>query len=233
MAEVPSSLRPPDPCALPSGSPYAAMPAPLRETLCRSYAAHVAGTNRYLDNAFWGGPPRDFEAALRSFDAPAFSAVRQVYDRAAAVPSLWGFIQYVHNAWASDSLGFTFTCPSKPALRTFLDASPSFCRDIPLMQSDHQSCGPAQCWREVVNAGPGLHICLINNDTIDQATVAGESGIHVDPNQIVEGREADGVCNYSAWGAVRHGRDVGAGVVGRRAAEARRQIEGRLRQLLE
>lgn len=50
-------------CELPASSPFATWPKDLRETLCRSYKAHAMG-NRFLDNAFWGGEPKDFEEAL-------------------------------------------------------------------------------------------------------------------------------------------------------------------------
>ncbi len=211
-------------CDLPATSIFVSWPAPLLETLCRSYKAHASG-NRYLDNAFWGGEPASFDDALTRFGGPAQHAIKWVYDRASAITGLWPFIQFIHNAWSLDSHGFTFTCTDKGKLRTFLDSSASFCRDIPIMMSDHQAAGPAQCWREIVNGTAGLHICIPKSDTGDQSTVAGESGIHIDPHQIVKGKDSDGTCSYSASGVISHGKDVGAGVARRKLEQLLKDID--------
>jgi len=212
-------------CELPALSTFATWPSDLIQTLCRSYQSHAAG-NRYLDNAFWGGEPSSFEDALNRLGGLPQHAVKSVHGRATAITGLWPFVQFIHNIWSTDSHGFAFTCTDKTKLRAFLDSSPSFCRDIPIMMSDHQALGPAQCWREVVNQTAGLHICLPKDDTLDQRTVAGESNIHIDPHQFVKGKDADGTCSYSAAGMIDHGRDVGAGVI-------RRWSEQRLKELDE
>ncbi len=204
-------------CDLPPASAFASWPAPLLETLCRSYKAHAAG-NPYLANSFWGGEPASFDDALNRLGATVQNAVKWVYTRASAFAGLWPFVQFIHNMWSSDSHGFTFTATDKTRLRAFLDSSASFCRDVPLMMSDHQAAGPAQCWREIVDGSAGLHICIPKDDTADQKTVAGESGMHIDPHQIVKGKDSDGTCSYSATGVISHGKDVGAGV-GRRMLE--------------
>ncbi len=201
-------------CALPSGSLFEGWPAELLDTLCRTYKAHGSG-NRYLDNSFWGGEPANFEDALtRLGTACQNNGLKWVYNRAAAIKGLWPFILYIHNIWSGDSHGFAFTCSDKGKLRAFLDGSPSFCRDTPIMMSDHQAAGPTQCWREIVDGTAGLHICIPISDTADQSTVAGESGIHIDPHQIVTGKK-EGVCEYSVTGIISHGRDVGSGVMKR------------------
>jgi LysM domain len=231
---IPTGLTPPSAssappaertCDLAPTSPFASWPAGLLETICRSYKAHTS-SNRYLDNAFWGGIPSSFEDAITRLGVPVQNnALKWVYTRAAAIAGLWPFIRFIHNLWSGDSHGFAFTCTDKVRLRAFLDSSPSLCRDIPLMMSDHQAAGPAQCWREVVNGTAGLHICVPKDDAADQGTVAGESSIHIDPHQTVKGKDPDGTCSYSAAGTLDHARDVGAGVLRRLAEEQLRKIE--------
>jgi LysM domain len=212
-------------CELSPTSTFSAWPAELIRTLCRSYQSH-GSENRYLDNSFWGGEPSNLEEALARLGGPGQHAVKWVYDRASKVIGLWSFIRFIHNVWASDSHGFAFTCADKTALRTFLDASPAFCRDIAVMMSDHQALGPNQCWREVVSGTAGLHICIPRGDTLDQTTVAGEANMHIDPKQIVTSKDSDGTCSYSLAGSIDHGRDVGAGVI-------RRWTEQRMKELGE
>jgi hypothetical protein len=209
---------------LPSGSVFATWAPDLLDTLCRSYKAHTAGTP-YLANSFWGGEPASFEDALDRLGGGAQNAVKWVHTRASAIKGLWPFVEFIHNVWSTDSHGFAFTCTDKGKLRSFLDSSASFCRDIPLMMSDHQSAGPAQCWREIVDGTAGLHICIPKDDSADQKTVAGESGMHIDPHQIVKGKDADGTCSYSATGLVGHGRDVGAGVAKRMLERALKEVD--------
>jgi hypothetical protein len=190
--------------------------------------------NRFLDNAFWGREPKDFEEALsRLGTAVQTNSLTWVHTHASKYPGLWPFIQFVHNLWSGDSHGFAFTCTDKVKLRAFLDVSANFCRDIDIMQSDHQQAGPTQCWREVVNGTAGLHICIPKDDTADQKTVAGESSIHIDPHQIVKGKDADGTCSYSAVGVAGHARDVGAGVAKRKAEAAQREVQKALQEAEE
>lgn len=58
-----------------------------------------------------------------------------------------------------------------------------------------------QCWREVVNGSPGLHICISNSSIFD-------SSMHVDPHQIIGSKKADGTCDYSVTAIINHGWDV-------------------------
>ena len=77
------------------------------------------------------------------------------------------------------------------------------------------------------------HICIPKDDTADQKTVAGESSIHIDPHQIVKGKDADGTCSYSAVGVAGHARDVGAGVAKRKAEAAQREVQKALQEAEE
>jgi hypothetical protein len=202
-------------CALPASSPYAKWPAPLIETLCRSYRAHGGGYNN-LPEAFGKGEPPSFEEALNRVGGTIMNAIKEVYDRVAKVSGLWPFIFHVHNTWITDNKGFRFSVEdagAKGRLSNFLDSSPQFCRDTNLMQWFHQDgykkhpidaiIKPShQCWREVVNGGPGLHICL------PKEAVLADCSIHVDPHQIVQAKNKDCTCDYDSNAIKEHAKDL-------------------------
>jgi hypothetical protein len=210
----PSTSGPIRDCTLASSSTYSSWPKPLLETLCRSYKAHSKGT--------YGGTlpasfeflreiePANFEGAL---DKTHAGFIKVVYDRAARHPGLWSYVDLIYEVWRTDNNGFKFSCkdPSaKHALIDFLNSSTSFCRDTPVMQYYHQGeqglgsrliVPTHQCWREVVSGFPGLHICVAS---------AGNHGneMHVDPNQIVTGKDSDGTCNYDVASMLKHGWNI-------------------------
>src|SRR5215472_16665178 len=131
-------------CSLPPSSPFASWPTALLETLCRSYQAHgskVDGrTIASLPEAFeWGNEkePADFAEALTKAHV---ENIKVVYDRAVLHSGLWKFVDFIFENWKSDNCGmvFSMTFENKHSLRSFLDASPRFCRDTPYMQYFHQ-----------------------------------------------------------------------------------------------
>ena len=211
-------------CSLPPSSPFSAWPAELLETLCRSYQAHGSMVDgrmiSSLPEAFgWASEkePVDFADALTKAHA---ENIKVVYDRAALHSGLWKFIDFIFNTWKTDNSGMVFSVKSenKHALRAFLDASHRFCRDVPYMQYFHQDLKGAasvivpthQCWREVINGKPGLHICLKSNDYFDNS-------VHVDPHQIVAGKypgmctengDVNGTCQYDLEALIKHGIDI-------------------------
>lgn len=217
----PSVAKPVRNCTLASSSAYSSWPAPLIETLCRSYKAHSKITNGgTLPASFQFAmeiEPASFEDALDKTNA---SFVQVVYDRVARYSGLWSYVDFIYVVWRTDNNGFTFSCKDpagKSALVRFLDSSAFFCRDTPVMQYYHQSekgVGPRliapthQCWREVVNGSPGLHICVAN------AGIYGNE-MHVDPNQIVKGKDSDGTCNYDLMSMVKHGWDIRKLIMGK------------------
>lgn len=204
-------------CSLPPTSTYASWPADLLATLCRSYKAHSGSVyGGTLPGAFeWDSQvePANFEQAL---DKAGASAVKVVYDRVSFHAGLWAFVDVIEHAWhqvTGNQDGFRFGSKdptSKRALINFLDSSARFCRDTPVMQYYHQSHPSAgsrvlvpthQCWREVVNRSPGLHICVVN---------AGDywSEMHIDAHQIVKGKNSDGTCNYALVTEIFHAWDI-------------------------
>ena len=199
-------------CKLRSGSSFAAWPSELVETLCRSYVMHSPKLTSLPEAFEWGSEvePTDFDDALTKAHA---EFVKTVYDRVAPITGLWPFVHLIFNAWKTDNEGFVFSVKDvadRRSMRAFLDGSPRFCRDVPLMQFFHEGgerwgsrilVPTHQCWREVVNGSPGLHICISNSSIFDNS-------MHVDPHQIVLSKKADGTCDYSVMAIVNHGWDI-------------------------
>ncbi len=206
IAFLPAAAVPADPVAAPAdltappGSPHAALPAPLVAALWRSYSrrnAGIPGSTSNLDNAFWGGRPASFWAALDAL-GPALPIIRQVYDRWTAAGLHWSLLDDVHNTWGGGSQGFEFTSTDQAALAAALDASTSFCADH-VGGAYHWLHGETPCWREVTPGAPGLHFCL------GGATPS----VHVDPHQPLSGRHDNGYCSYSLGSSMTHFRDLG------------------------
>jgi len=198
-------------CTLSPSSKFATYPPPLLETICRSYKAHVAKSVFYktLPGAFGFGAetePANFDEVL---DKSGVSAMKTVYDRMSAISGLWPFVDLIYHAWSAKNDGFDFATSSNDSKRDltgFLDKSSNFARDSKVGQMVHQdsdSIGSKilapdhQCWREVINGSPGLHICLSNTSPY-------ENSVHVDPTQIVKSKDADGYCDYDLTTDLKH-----------------------------
>jgi hypothetical protein len=197
---VPADPAVPAGLATPTGLPP--IPGPLLETLYRSYArrqAGIPGSQRYLDNAFWGGRPADFEAALRKVGAGTLNIIIRVYNRWAATSVPWSFCYAIQNTWGGTSEGFNFDCPDRSGLEAELNKSPSFCQDHVGGAYHWWHEGSTPCWREKINASPGLHFCTGNG-----------TSVHIDPHQIVTGDWPGGYCSYDITGSVwDHFHDLG------------------------
>jgi len=199
-------------CTLRSGSTFAAWPAPLMATLCRSYLAHSPKLTSLPEAFQWRSEaePADFDDALAKGHV---ENVKATYYRVALVGGLWAFVDLIFDTWSTDNQGFIFSVkdiPDRRSLRSLLDSSPKFARDVPLMQFFHQGekgwgsrvlVPTHQCWREVVNGSPGLHICICNNSNFDHS-------IHLDPHQIVLSKKPDGTCEYDVTAVIKHGWDI-------------------------
>jgi hypothetical protein len=85
-------------CTLAASSAYSIWPAPLIETLCRSYKAHTKGTyGDTLKTSFQFDAeiePASFEDALDKTNA---SFVKVVYDRTARYSGLWSY--WISSTW--------------------------------------------------------------------------------------------------------------------------------------
>lgn len=193
---------PPVPAGLVTPSGLPAIPGPLLETLYRSYArrqAGMPGSQRYLDNAFWGGRPADFEAALRKVGSATLDIIIRVYIRWTATSVPWTFCHAIQNTWGGTSEGFNFDCRNRSGLEAALDQSTSFCEDHIGGLYHWWQEGSTPCWREKINGSPGLHVCTGNG-----------TSVHIDHHQIVTGEWPGGFCSYDITGSTwDHFRDLG------------------------
>jgi hypothetical protein len=104
---------------------------------------------------------------------------------------LWGKIRAVLGVWDYTaghmvSEGFNFTCDDPDAMETSVGASTSFCKDKVNVH------GPRNCYREIITAGPGLHVCITEKASRGDANPL---DIHIDRFQAVCTRQSDGFCD--------------------------------------
>ena len=218
----------PLPFPSPLSSPFAPWPVDLMITLYRTLQARTP-TNGYLDNAFWyqerwgGAPPQSVDDAFNRLGAEYQNILRTIHSRA-SLTGLWSFVVYIRHIWTGTAPGLSFIGLSKSALRSFLTRSPAFCLDDAVMGLRHQgnsprgnagtamrliwNDGPTQSWREVVDGGPGLHVCIPGRPGSAGDDDPGECSMHIDPHQIVLYKEPFHImCHYSPIAMIGHTKD--------------------------
>lgn len=198
--DAPTAAVATPPTDLIPGSPYSSLPAPVLDTLKRSFAdrlARVAGSENNLDNAFWGGAAPTLDEALNRLGTAGIELIVEIFNRSGS--GLWTKIQYVKNVWSGSSRGFNMVIVDIGGLETALRADVRFCRDSPTGESEHR---PDRCYREIVQGSRGLHYCVHES--------AG-CNVHIDLHQVVKRREGgdNPECVYR-WGIplLQHWNDV-------------------------
>ncbi len=198
VAAVPQLQVPAEP-ALPASS--STLPAPLLNTLGRSYARRntgMPGSAQNLDNAFWGGRPATFDAALAALGAAALATIVEIYGRWTSTGLVWSLLDNLLNIWGGGAPGFNFTA-NVAALQSALEANSHFCEDMRLVGGlYHFVHGETPCWREKISGAHGLHFCL-GADT---------PSVHIDASQVVAGSLL-GTCVYDPSAVPQHFRDLG------------------------
>ena len=176
---------------------YDKLPDPLKQTLAKSHREYVKG---------W--PGRLFAEYINDLDAGGHLAViRDVYARCAKESKLWPFIQTVIGPWTyaaghNISQGFNFLCDKPDDLLKLLRGSSLFCEDDPTTTVH----GPRDCFREIITAGSGLHVCVVR----PASRQTHHHDIHIDKFQTVCKRKEDGSCDYQYMNSnfVNHMKDV-------------------------
>jgi hypothetical protein len=135
------------------------------------------------------------------------AVVRDVCARCAKESKLWPFIQTVIGPWTyaaghNISQGFNFLCDKPDDLLKLLRGSSLFCEDDPTTTVH----GPRDCFRELITAGSGLHVCVVRS----ASRQTHRHDIHIDKFQTVCKRKADGSCDYQYWNSnfTNHMQDV-------------------------
>lgn len=149
--------------------------------------------------------------------------VKEVHARCARVAGLWERIHEITGIWnlaAGDmvSSGFNYTCIDADGMLAFMRDSGkggrNFCEDDP-STTVH---GPRDCFREMITAGPGLHVCITHKD---KRAGNNPHDIHIDVWQVVCKRKENGQCDYSYWNGQfwNHIKEAGPWAVKKKAAE--------------
>jgi len=111
----------------PEGSAYCALPAPLRETIIRSFADRIAGEPGTQDNLMFGfrdPQPKTPWEALDNLGLMAVNLLRQLYDRIYGIDSTgetWKQIRWIRNQWWGGSAGIKVAYWNPAEMRFLLD----------------------------------------------------------------------------------------------------------------
>jgi hypothetical protein len=184
------------------------------ETLQRDAdAGDVTGTNlvaldsqllaKLKDRAVfdWGGKATLKEALNAKSNASVAIMSRIGAMISATAPWLWGYVAKIDGGgWITDNFGMGFTWTNGAALSAALAADGGFCEDNPITAQHYH--GTTGAFRQIGSRAGTATMHIITS---------GRTEVHIDVHQPVEGKEANGRCNYdlSAW--MGHATDVAGG----------------------
>jgi hypothetical protein len=206
---------PPDNAPPPSTGPFPppldALEEPLKDVLRRSHGEFVKG---------W--PGRTLTEYLKEdLEKPGFlEVIKEIYGRCKFMTGLWGFIRAAVRPWTYPmghevSQGFKFLCDKPDDLVALLRSSAGagkFCEDSYAVHGDKD------CFRELIKAGPGLHVCVTHLASRGKE----EHDLHIDKFQMVCDRDPKtGMCNYHHFtqNSISHYEDAIPWVLGEAAKE--------------
>jgi hypothetical protein len=196
----------------------ALLPAPVRDTLQRSFDDRMLGVPEArlnLDNAFWGGAPETLPAALQALSAQALSIVTRIHERLARIdPSgeAWREVRYLRNVWWGGSGGFKLVYADRARARERLRALfPRVAEDTRLGALEHQRGSllrallrpfDADSFREVDRLGEeALHLCVARREPPPTSL----DDVHLDWASPVSGVDpATRRCVYAFCSGARH-----------------------------
>jgi hypothetical protein len=204
--------------------PYDTLSDALKATIRRTY------DEKSTKNANFGWQLGFFDVhnkmtiadLLKAMDTRGDLAVlKDIEFRCRCQPGLWAGIRNVLGVWDyagghQVSEGFNFTCDDPDALQTLVAGSTKFCKD------KFNVHGPRVSFREMITAGPGLHVCITEKASRGKDY---PHDIHIDKFQTLNERTAAGECNtkvLSVGAAEQFGRhmwDVVPWWVGKQADE--------------
>jgi len=161
---------------------YNNLPSEMHETLIRSHIRFEKG---------WNGITLEDYLKLQETDGN-LPVMREICQRCFGT-RIWDHIDCIIGGWTYEkgkqiSQGFNFTCNNPDALLTLLKSlKDKFCQDS-------SNChGPRDTFRELIKAGPGLHVCV----TQEEKRNSNLHDIHIDKFQLVCNRQNDGFCDYT------------------------------------
>ena len=197
--------------ALPAN--YNKLPDALKQTLVQSHVEYVKG---------W--PGRLFADYINDLESHGgLAVIEAVHTRCRRELKLWPSIQAIVGPWTyaqghNISQGFNFLCDRPDDLLKLLRGSSVFCEDDPTTTVH----GPRDCFRELITAGSGLHVCVVR--TASRPTHRHD--IHIDRFQAICTRKDNGFCDYQYFNSnfVDHMKDVLPWWLGERAKGAGKAV---------
>jgi len=204
--------------------PYDTLSEALKTTIRRTHSEKTKKNANFgwqlgiVDNKIEMTSPEMLKAIDKRGD---LAVLKDVELRCRALPGLWTHIRNVLGVWDyaaghQVSQGFNFTCDNPDAMQTLVKASTKFCED------KFNVHGPRDSFREIITAGPGLHVCITVKASRGDAN---PHDIHIDKFQTVCERDAAGKCSTkvaspgAAYNFVKHMQDVVPWWVGKQADE--------------
>jgi hypothetical protein len=185
---------------------YDSLDTELKDVLRRSHVEFVKG---------WPGRTLT-EYLTEDLDKGGFlDVIKAIYERCKFMTGLWGYIQAAVHPWTyamghEVSQGFKYICDKPDDLVKLLRSAAGvgkFCEDTYAVHGDKD------CFRELITAGPGLHVCV----THLASRPTEEHDIHIDKFQMVCNRDPKtGMCDYKhlAPGSIAHYKDAIPWVLG-------------------
>ena len=177
--------------------PYDKLPEPLKATIRRTYNNKTKDNNNFAWEMGFKGVKEELtlgEVLKKLEDNGHLDVIKAIYNRSLVEPKLWPSIKEILNIWTyaagnQISQGFNYTCDNPDMALVDMRATNKFCEDDPTTTVH----GPRDCFRELITAGEGLHVCI----TRKEARATEDHDIHIDKHQVICKKKANGQCDYS------------------------------------
>ena len=194
-------------------SPYDTLPDGLKTVILTTYNEDTVDNDNFAWELGFSAKKEKVELTLQQLldrmrEHGRLDVLKDIYNRCAILPGLWGCIRTITGIWtypqgAEISQGFNFTCADADRLKTLMEASArvpnsricapgqspaKFCRD----DATFTAHGDRDCYRELIKAGPGLHVCVTRKASRAHTL----HDIHIDKFQQVCSPTENGECSY-------------------------------------
>lgn len=145
----------------------------------------------------WGGKTTLAEALNEKSNEIISVMARVGAAISATAPFLWGYVARIGGGGITDNFRLEIGWTSGNAVGKLLAANPSFCKDNPKTAMHYH--GTTDAYRYIPGTPGAATIHVITG---------GNTEVHIDAHQPVEGKEEDGSCNYNLLAWMSHAVDV-------------------------
>jgi hypothetical protein len=186
---------------------------------------------RYAEKEWPGRPLEDYLNALAGplTDDPQtlLGVIKEVFDRCiSAEQKIWPQVKeivgigWTYKGGNQVSEGFVVTWHDPVAIRKIMRATKSFCED------SFNVHGEADCFREIIKEGPGLHVCIMRPGFEEGDVNKNFHNIHIDKFQMICDRQDNGKCEYHhvTVNSAKHYADAIPWWLGKKADELKKAL---------